>query len=110
MSILEKYVEVFNLNDAKKFAEMFDKDCIFHDTAPTKVGMDALYIVGSEAVEMIFKQNFAAMKMSGKVIKIEGNVMDYDLQFGDAAMPCQGTLLEEKDGKIASYFVKFREQ
>jgi len=108
MSILKKYGEVFNKNDAKAFMELFADDCVFYDAAPTAVGMDPIYIRGKAGIYMMFNMYFHAMRIEATVKSIDGNVMEYDIGYPDLGMPpvlCRGELIEEEDGKIVRYHV-----
>lgn len=109
MHLLEQYVNNFNTNNPRTLASTFDRDCVFSDMAPTKAGMDPMWVYGSECVEMIFQMYFASMEMKLELVKIEGNVLDYVVHYPGFGMPCRGTLLEEKDGKIVRYSVRYRE-
>ncbi len=109
MHILEKYVNHFNSNDSKVFASTFADDCIFTDSAPTKAGMDPMYVAGKECVDMIFNMYFSNMPMKATLVAVKDNTLDYIISYPGFDMPCRGTLLEEKDGKIVRYSVAFRE-
>lgn len=108
MNLLEKYVETFNKNDSGLLKELFDKDCVFCDTAPTSVGMDPMYIKGNEGVDMMFNMYFHQMHMEAKPVSIEGNVLNYIICYPGLKIPCRGELLKERDGKIAHYKVSYR--
>lgn len=109
MHLLEQYVENFNSKDSKKFASTFTEDCVFNDTAPTKVGMDPMWLLGRECVDMMFNMYFNVMPISAKLVKLnDDSSMDYIISYPGFDMPCRGTILEEKDGKIARYSVAFR--
>jgi len=109
MHLLEKYANNFNTSDPTALASTFDADCIFSDMAPTVSGMDPMWVYGCESVEMVFKMYFSAMEMSIEVIRIEGDTMDYDVKYPGFTMPCRGTLIEERAGKIKRYNVQVRD-
>lgn len=109
MHILEQYVENFNSGDSKVFASTFADDCIFTDSAPTKAGMDPMHVEGKECIDLIFNMYFNNMPMSAKLVRVRENTLDYIICYPGFEMPCRGTLLEEKDGKIVRYSVQFRE-
>lgn len=109
MSVLEKYVDSFNSNDSKVFASIFAEDCVFSDTAPTKAGMDPMWVNGRECVDMIFNMYFNNMPMSATFVSLNGNELDYFIHYPGFDMPCRGTLLEEENGLIKRYSVAFRE-
>lgn len=108
MHLLEQYVENFNSNDPRKFASTFAEDCVFSDSAPTAAGMDPMWVLGKECVELIFNMYFTNMPMKAKLEKLDGNAMDYIISYPGFDMPCRGVLLEEKDGKILRYAVEYR--
>lgn len=104
--ILRNYVDTFNTADSKRFADLFDTDCIFKDSAPTVMGMDPIYIDGRECVNLIFNSNFNTMNNRIELIEIRNNEMDYNVIIMEQyVVPCHGVLEEVKYGKISKYTV-----
>lgn len=109
MHLLEQYVNNFNTGDPKILASTFHSDCVFTDMAPAKMGMDPMWVYGSECIEMIFTMYFASMNMKLELVKRQGDTLDYVVKYPGFDIPCRGALLEKKDGKIKRYSVQFRE-
>ncbi len=104
MSLLEKYCEHLKAGDAEKFCELFAEDAVFHDEAPTQIGMDALHLEGKSAIKEIFSMIIPPEGMDISNIAVYGNAMRYDLKNGDVTFLALGVMKEE-NGLIKEYNV-----
>ena len=104
MNLLEKYCEYARAGDAEKFSELFAEDGIFHDEAPTQIGMDPLHLEGRAAIRETFDMLFSQGGMEIDNVAIFGGAMRYDLISGDVTFLALGVMKEE-NGLIKEYNV-----
>ena len=104
MNLLEKYCECAKAGDAEKFSELFAEDGIFHDDAPTQIGMDPLHLEGRAAIRETFDMIFSQGGMEIANVAIYGTAMRYDVINGDITFLALGVVKEE-NGLIKQYNV-----
>jgi hypothetical protein len=104
MNLLEKYCEYAKAGDSGKFSDLFAEDAIFHDEAPTQIGMDPIHLEGRAAIKETFDMIFSQGGTDIANIAIYGNAMRYDVISGDVTFPCLG-VMQEENGLIKQYNV-----
>lgn len=104
MHVLEKYCEFLKAGDVEKFCDLFTEDAIFHDEAPTQIGMDALHLEGKAAIKDTFSIVIPPEGIEIENIAVYGNAMRYDLKNGDVTFLALGVMKDE-NGLIKEYHV-----
>jgi hypothetical protein len=105
MNLLEQYCESIKAGDAKKFVSLFTEDAVFNDTAPTKIGGDAILLNGKKEIEAMFEIVLSQGGLDITNICINGNAMRYDVGVGDVTLLALGVMKEENN-LIKEYIVK----
>ncbi len=104
MHLLERYCEHLKEGEVEKFCDLFAEDAIFHDEAPTQIGMDALHLEGKAAIKETFSMVIPPEGIEIDNIAVYGNAMRYDLKNGDITFLALGVMKEE-NGLIKEYNV-----
>ena len=106
MQAVRNYIYAINGWDAEQMAEAFCEDGIFDDKAYELLTGQVGYFVGRDAIKAMFAGLFEN-KPHGLIIKWDAanKKAYYNVTVGDTVIPCIGTLIEEKDGKLKHYRV-----
>ena len=104
--ILEKYVAGLNSGNADQVAELYAEECSFNDGGARPFGFTDVVASGREGVRAAFAGVFEAYKVEAKIIKLNPNSMEYDVELAGLHIPCIGAATCNEEGKITDYIVR----
>ena len=106
--VLEKYVAGLNSGNADHVAELYADECSFVDGGARPFGFPDVVANGREGVRDAFKGVFETYKVEAKIVKLNPNSMEYDVELADLHIPCIGAATCDEEGKIKEYIVRPR--
>ena len=106
--VLEKYVAALNSGDADEVAVLYGEECSFVDGGARPFGFPDVVASGREQVREAFAGVFKTYKVEAKIIKLNPNSMEYDVELAGLHIPCIGAATCNEEGKITDYIVRPR--
>ncbi len=106
--VLEKYVAALNSANADQVADLFGQECDFVDGGARPFGFPDVVAHGKEGVYDAFAGVFTAYKVEAKIVRLNPNSMEYDVELAGLHIPCIGAATCYEDGKIKEYIVRPR--
>jgi ketosteroid isomerase-like protein len=106
--VLEKYVAALNSGNADNVAELYAEECSFVDGGARTFGFPDVVADGKEGVRQAFAGVFETYKVEAKIVKLNPNSMEYDVELAGLHIPCIGAATCGEDGKIKEYIVRPR--
>ncbi len=106
--ILEKYVAGLNSGNADQVAELYAEECDFVDGGARPFGFPDVVAHGKEEVRAAFKGVFETYKVEAKIVRLNPNSMEYDVELAGLHIPCIGAATCNEDGSIREYIVRPR--
>ncbi len=106
--VLEKYVAALNSADADQVAALYGEECDFVDGGARPFGFEDVVAHGKAAVRDAFAGVFQTYKVEAKIVKLNPNSMEYDVELAGLHIPCIGAATLWEDGTIKEYIVRPR--
>ncbi len=106
--VLEKYVAALNSGNADQVAELYAEECSFVDGGARPFGFPDVVASGKAGVHAAFKGVFETYTVAAKIVKLNPNSMEYDVELAGLHIPCIGAATCGEDGLITEYIVRPR--
>lgn len=106
--ILEKYVAALNSGNADQVAALYGEECDFSDGGARPFGFPDVIASGREGVRAAFAGVFETYKVEAKIVRLNPNSMEYDVELAGLHIPCIGAATLGEDGLIKEYMVRPR--
>ena len=106
--VLEKYVAALNSGKADQVAELYAEECSFVDGGARPFGFPDVVASGKENVRAAFAGVFETYKVEAKIVRLNPNSMEYDVELAGLHIPCIGAATCDEEGKIKEYIVRPR--
>ncbi|MDO4414165.1 MAG: hypothetical protein Q4C20_03740 [Erysipelotrichaceae bacterium] len=106
--VLEKYVAALNSANADNVAVLYADECSFVDGGARPFGFPDVVANGKEGVRNAFAGVFETYKVEAKIVKLNPNSMEYDVELAGLHIPCIGAATCNEDGLITEYIVRPR--
>lgn len=106
--VLEKYVAALNAGDADQVAVLYAEECSFVDGGARPFGFPDVVASGRQGVRDAFKGVFETYKVEAKIVKLNPNSMEYDVELAGLHIPCIGAATCDETGLIKEYIVRPR--
>ena len=106
--VLEKYVAALNSGNADQVAELYAEECSFVDGGARPFGFPDVVAEGKDGVQKAFAGVFETYKVEAKIVKLNPNSMEYDVELAGLHIPCIGAATCDEEGKIREYIVRPR--
>ena len=106
--VLEKYVAALNSGNADQVAELYAEECSFVDGGARPFGFPDVVAEGKDGVQKAFAGVFETYTVEAKIVKLNPNSMEYDVELAGLHIPCIGAATCDEEGKIKEYIVRPR--
>ena len=106
--VLENYVAGLNSGKADQVASLFAEECSFVDGGARLLKVPDVVASGREGVKNAFEGVFKTYSVEAKIVKLNPNSMEYDVELAGLHIPCIGAATCNEDGLITEYIVRPR--
>ena len=106
--VLQRYVAALNSGDADQVAQLFADSCEFVDGGARLQGFPDTVGSGREGVRETFRTVFSTYQVTAKIVRLNPNSMEDDVDLAGVHIPCIGAATLNEDGLIVEYIVRPR--
>lgn len=106
--VLEKYVAALNSGNADQVAALYAEECSFVDGGARPFGFPDVVASGKKGVHDAFAGVFETYQVEAKIVKLNPNSMEYDVELAGLHIPCIGAATCNEAGEITEYIVRPR--
>jgi hypothetical protein len=106
--VLEKYVAALNSASAEQVSCLYAEECSFVDGGARLLGFPDVVASGRQGVFDAFKGVFETYTVEAKIVKLNDNSMEYDVELAGLHIPCIGAATCDENGLIKEYIVRPR--